>query len=64
MYVLGYFALGGHRRIALLLTPVVAALVLATVYLRYHYGIDVLAGLLLAALVLAFIRRYRKEIDA
>lgn len=64
VYVLGFFALGGHRRIALLLTPVVAALVLATVYLRYHYGIDVLAGLLLAALVLAFIRRYRKEIDA
>lgn len=64
VYVLGFFALGGYRRIAALLAPVVAALVVATLYLRYHYGIDVLAGLLLAALVLAFIQRFRKELDA
>ena len=61
VYVLGFFALGGYRRIALLLAPVVAALVLATVYLRYHYGIDLLWGLALAAAVLAFVQRYRKE---
>jgi hypothetical protein len=61
VYVLGFFALGGYRRIALLLAPVVAALVLATVYLRYHYGIDLLWGLALAATVLAFVQRYRKE---
>ena len=64
VYVLGFFALGGHRRIALLLAPIVMALVLATVYLRYHYGIDVLAGLLLAALVLILVQRYRKELRA
>lgn len=61
LYVLGFFTLGGYRRIAMLLAPVVAALVLATVYLRYHYGIDLLWGLALAAAVLAFVQRYRKE---
>ena len=61
VYVLGFFALGGYRRVAALLAPVVAALVLATVYLRYHYGIDLLWGLALAAAVLAFVQRYRKE---
>ncbi len=61
MYVLGFFMLGGYRRIALLLAPVILALVVATLYLRYHYGIDVLCGVALAAAVLAFIQRYRKE---
>lgn len=60
-YVLGFFALGGYRRMAWLLAPVVTALVVATVYLRYHYGIDVLCGLALAAAVLTFIQRHRKE---
>ncbi|WP_243048620.1 phosphatase PAP2 family protein [Dyella sp. RRB7] len=60
-YVLGFSALGGYRRIAVLLAPVVMALVVATLYLRYHYGIDVLCGLALAAAVLTFVQRYRKE---
>jgi hypothetical protein len=63
VYVLGFFALGGYRRIALVLTPIVLALVLATVYLRYHYGIDVLCGLALTAVVLFLIQRYRKELS-
>lgn len=61
VYVLGFFALGGYRRIAVLLAPIILALVVATLYLRYHYGIDVLCGIALAAAVLAFIQRYRKE---
>lgn len=61
VYVLGFFALGGYRRIAWLLAPVILALVLATLYLRYHYGIDVLCGIALAAAVLAFVQRCRKE---
>lgn len=64
VYVLGFFTLGGYRRIALALTPVVFALVVATVYLRYHYGIDVVCGLALAALVLiynAIARRFPNE---
>lgn len=64
VYVLGFFALGGYRRTAFLLTPVIAALIVATIYLRYHYGIDVLCGLTLAAIVLAFIQRYRKDESA
>jgi hypothetical protein len=61
VYVLGFFTLGGYRRIALVLAPVVTALVMATVYLRYHYGIDLLWGLALAAAVLCFVQTYRKE---
>lgn len=64
VYVLGFFALGGYRRIALLLAPIILALVVATLYLRYHYGIDVLCGIALAAAVLAFVQRYRKECSA
>jgi membrane-associated phospholipid phosphatase len=33
-----------------ILAPLVAALIVSTVYLRYHYVIDVVAGILLAAL--------------
>ena len=64
VYVLGFFALGGYRRIALLLAPIILALVVATLYLRYHYGIDVLCGIALAAAVLTFVQRYRKECSA
>ena len=61
-YVLGFLFLGGRRTLGLVLLPVVGVLVLATFYLLYHYGIDVACGLALAALVLAFVRRHRKEI--
>ncbi len=59
-YVTGFFWLEGQRRrayrmVAVVLAPILAGICLATVYLRYHYGIDVLAGIVLgsAALVLA-----------
>lgn len=64
VYVLGFFALGGYRRLALIIAPVVAALVVATLYLRYHYGIDVLCGIALAAIVLTLIQRHRKDFPA
>jgi len=64
VYVLGFFALGGYRRLALIIAPVVAALVVATLYLRYHYGIDVLCGIALAAVVLTLIQRHRKDFPA
>jgi membrane-associated phospholipid phosphatase len=43
-----------HRQKALfrVLAPAVAALIVSTVYLRYHYVIDVIAGVLLAALTI------------
>lgn len=60
-YVLGFLFLCGHRKLAALLLPAVLALTVATVYLRYHYGFDLLCGLALAAVVLIFVHRYRKE---
>lgn len=56
LYILGYLILQRHFYIALLIFPVVAGLVLATLYLRYHYGIDLIAGALLACTVLAWLR--------
>jgi membrane-associated phospholipid phosphatase len=47
-----------------LLAPIILALVVATLYLRYHYGIDVLCGIALAAAVLTLIQRYRKDFPA
>ena len=37
--------------------PMMATIPFACIYLRYHYAVDVLAGLLLAGLVIAFRRR-------
>lgn len=52
VFITAYLWRDGKRRAALLLAPITLGIVLATIYLRYHYGIDVLAGLLLAALLL------------
>ncbi|MDR1349714.1 MAG: phosphatase PAP2 family protein [Zoogloeaceae bacterium] len=68
LYILGFFALG-RRRCAYgvataLLTLIALPLLLATVYLRYHYGIDLIAGIALAGAVLAWIhpkRHYQQE---
>ena len=35
-----------------ILVPAVSALIVSTVYLRYHYAVDVIAGILLAALTI------------
>lgn len=40
----------GERVLSKVLVPAVSALILSTVYLRYHYVVDVLAGILLALL--------------
>jgi len=43
-----------------ILVPAVSALIVSTVYLRYHYAVDVIAGILLAALtVLIAPKTYR-----
>ncbi|MDR2012318.1 MAG: phosphatase PAP2 family protein [Rhodanobacter sp.] len=53
-YVWGFCLLGGrrYRAAAIVLAPVLLSIVVATVYLRYHYGIDLLAGMVLALGVL------------
>jgi membrane-associated phospholipid phosphatase len=47
-----YFAARFHRRSLWWMLPSGGALVVSTVYLRYHYVIDVAAGVLLAVLVI------------
>ena len=47
-----YYARRFHRRTFWLLLPVGSALIFSTVYLRYHYVIDVIAGAAAAALVI------------
>ena len=42
-----------QRRLGLILAPVVAALIISTVYLRYHYVIDIITGILLAVLTVS-----------
>ncbi len=52
-----YFAGKFRERILFaLLIPVVVALLVSTVYLRYHYVIDVIAGIALAAVTIALAR--------
>jgi len=47
-----YYARRFHRRTFWLLLPVGSALIFSTVYLRYHYVVDVIAGAATAALVI------------
>lgn len=49
-----------HRPTAWVLTPVVTALVLSTVYLRYHYVVDVLAGVVWAVAVAWTVKGWRR----
>jgi membrane-associated phospholipid phosphatase len=39
-----------RRRLFLMLLPVAAGIVISTIYLRYHYAVDVIAGLFLAGI--------------
>lgn len=68
LYVLCFFILGyihlknrGYLAVSILLAVIFVPLLLATVYLRYHYGIDLVAGTLLAVFTLAFIQKNRFE---
>jgi len=67
LYILGFFVLipkqtRVHRLVVLALAALVAPLIAATVYLRYHYGLDLIAGAALALIVLIFVRReYQKS---
>ena len=50
-----------QRRMAWILAPVIAGLVGATVYGRFHYMLDLLAGLLVAILVMECYHLYRAK---
>jgi membrane-associated phospholipid phosphatase len=49
-----------EKKLFLVLIPVVAGLLVATVYLRYHYVIDVIAGIALTGLTIALAPRVRR----
>jgi membrane-associated phospholipid phosphatase len=49
-----------QRKVAYIITPIVAGLILATVYGRFHYVLDVLAGLAVAATVVGLYRLSRE----
>jgi membrane-associated phospholipid phosphatase len=51
-----FYAWGSLRRLFWLFLPVVVALIVSTVYLRYHYVVDVLAGIGLAVLCPLIVR--------
>lgn len=54
--LVAYFAFLHFKRIFYFLSPIILSLVLSTIYLRYHYLIDVLAGFVIVA-VLIFIEK-------
>lgn len=59
VYFIGYDALAGrYRRFLAGLTPTLG-LCIATVYLRYHYAVDAIAGIVLAAVALLLVRPSR-----
>jgi membrane-associated phospholipid phosphatase len=47
-----------QRPVACLAAPILAGVVMATVYGRFHYALDAIAGLLLAAVVVSCRRRF------
>ncbi len=57
--LVAYFSLKFYPRMFYGLAPVIFLLVISTIYLRYHYLVDVLAGIVLFALVLFFTSRLR-----
>ena len=61
LYILGFYKINGYHRVAGVLTPLFAGIMLATVYLRYHYGIDVVIGVMLALAILCYIRFYQRK---
>ena len=62
IYIVGFYYFSGYRKIAYCLFPIAMGLILATVYLHYHYGIDVICGALLALFVLYFTCKNNKVI--
>ena len=48
-----------QRRLAFLLSPMIAGLIVATVYGRFHYVLDTIAGVGLAFAVVGVYRRVR-----
>jgi membrane-associated phospholipid phosphatase len=61
--VVGLVAWRRQRRLALALTPVIAGIVVATVYGRFHYALDTVAGLALGVTVVSAYRQFSRHIS-
>ncbi|MEK6692148.1 MAG: phosphatase PAP2 family protein [Nitrospirota bacterium] len=56
-----YLSYRFEKRIFLIYLPIVSALLISTVYLRYHYVVDVIAGILLTIVTIYFGERLYKR---
>ncbi len=56
-----YAATKREQALSLILTPLVLALIVSTVYLRYHYVVDVVAGILLAGITVFLAPRLERR---
>ncbi|TCM60696.1 PAP2 superfamily protein [Acinetobacter calcoaceticus] len=65
IYIVGYLWHSGLRKLSLALLPIIMGTIFATVFLRYHYGIDVLLGMAIGFYVLkrshADLAEYREQ---
>ena len=50
-----------QRRLAYLLSPIIIGLILATVYGRFHYALDVIAGLGVGGLIVVIYRTFKQD---
>ncbi len=56
LFITAFLWRDGYHKIALVLLPISTGIVIATIFLRYHYGIDVLSGMLLAGVAFYYSR--------
>ena len=61
IFIVGYFFQLGHKKLASLFTPIVLGTISATIFLRYHYGIDVIVGILLALTTLTLTKKWLSQ---
>ncbi|WLF84562.1 phosphatase PAP2 family protein [Moraxella sp. ZY210820] len=56
----GFFFIKKCHKIGLALLPITIGLIISTQYFAFHYGVDLLAGIILAIGILIFISCYQK----
>lgn len=62
IFVLIYYSWKHVRRLFWAILPICVALVISTVYLRLHYVVDIIAGLILTIIVLGFFTIWNEKI--
>ncbi|MCU4492498.1 phosphatase PAP2 family protein [Acinetobacter guillouiae] len=61
IFIVGYLHQTGFKKISLILSPIILGTIFATILLRYHYGIDVIFGIILAIIVLKLSQKWLNE---